>query len=65
MFGRVPALNTPDVRGHVRPAAVDGVDPADEVGPGEDRAAALLGLDARVGGTAEDADPQIGDALPL
>ena len=43
-------LEHADVRGDVRPAAVERVDPADELGAGDDRAAALLRLDAGVRG---------------
>ena len=38
---------------------------ADEVGACQDRAAPLLGLDARVGRLPEDADPQVGNPLAL
>ena len=47
-FGRVPPAMTPDVDGHARPAAVERVQLADDPRRLEDRAAALLGLDAGV-----------------
>ena len=58
-----PGLEDADVRGHVRPAAVERVDALDEPGAGEDRAATLLRLDARVRGTAVDRQLDVGHAL--
>ena len=54
---------TPDVDGHVRPAAVEVVQLADDAGRLEDRAAALLGLDAGVRRPAVDGDAQVEDPL--
>ena len=62
-FGRVPPAIDADVDGHAVPAAVQRVEPLDEVGRGEDRVAALLGLDAGVGRAAVDGDPGVEDAL--
>ncbi len=52
-----------DVDRHARPAAVEGVQLADDPGRLEDRAAALLRLDAGVGGPAVDRDPGVEDPL--
>ena len=58
-----PAVDDPDVAGHPGPAAGERVQLRDEVRGGEDRAAALLRLDAGVGGPAVDDDPGIDDPL--
>ena len=54
--GPRPALDDADVDGHARPAAVERVQLRDDAGGLEDRAAALLGLDAGVGRPAVDGD---------
>ena len=63
-LGRVPPPIDADVDRDARPAAVERVELADESVRGlEDRAAALLGLDAGVGRAAVDRDPRVEDAL--
>ena len=54
--GPRPAVDDPDVDGDARPAAVERVQLGDDARRLEDRAAALLGLDAGVRGAAMDGD---------
>ena len=61
--GPRPAGDQPDVDGHARPASVEVVELAHDPGGLEDRAAALLRLDAGVGRPPVDDDPQVEDAL--
>ena len=61
--GPGPAVDDADVAGHARPPPVEGVEGGDQVGGGEDRTAALLGLDPGMGGPAVDGDPGVDDAL--
>ena len=58
-----PARDHADVDRDAVPSAVQRVESLDEVGGGEDRVPALLGLDAGVGGPAVDRDPGVDDAL--
>ena len=58
-FGRVPPCDHADVDGHARPAAVERVQVAHDARRLEDRAAALLGLDAGVRRAAVDRDPRV------
>ncbi len=58
-----PGLEHADVRRHVRPAAVQRVDLPHELGAGDDRAAALLGLDTGVRGATVDREADVGHAL--
>ena len=57
------AVDDPDVDGDARPAAVERVELGDDARRLEDRAAALLGLDAGVRRAAVDRDREPGDAL--
>ena len=57
------ALDDADVDGDARPAPVEGVERDGQVGGCEDRAAALLGLDAGVGRPAVDRHAQVEVAL--
>ena len=58
-----PALNTPTFAVTVGQRPFSAWMPWTSVGAGEDRAAALLGLDAGVRGAPVDRQPQVGDAL--
>ena len=58
-----PAGDRADVDGHARPAAVELVEVLDDPGRLEDRAPALLGFDAGVGGPTVDGQAQVEDAL--
>ena len=62
-LGRVPPRMPPTLTEYARPAAVQGVQVLDEAGRLEDRAAALLGLDAGVGRAAVDRQAGVEDAL--
>ena len=57
------ARDDADVERHAGPAAVQGVEVAHDAARLEDRAAALLGLDAGMGSPAVDRDPGVDDPL--